>query len=173
PAAASARAAAQSRRADRSARRRRRLDRQAAGPGRGGGGGALVHAAPPSPPPLRRDFGQRATADSGKTGAILVAGCPKWRRPGAGSHDGVRENGRRHEEDGHMPGSDANVIGATGERFDEVLTPEAVAFVADLQRKFGKTREELLARRQQRRQQAADTGKLDFLDETREIREDT
>src|SRR5437764_5615540 len=72
-----------------------------------------------------------------------------------------------------MSGSDAKVIGATGERFDEVLTPEAVAFVADLQRKFGKTREELLARRQQRRQQAADTGKLDFLDETREIREDT
>src|SRR3954449_8299742 len=72
-----------------------------------------------------------------------------------------------------MSGSDAKVIGATGERFDEVLTPEAIAFVADLQRKFGQTREELLARRQQRRQQAADTGKLDFLDETKEIREDS
>src|SRR5436309_13389249 len=72
-----------------------------------------------------------------------------------------------------MSGSDAKVIGATGERVDEVLTPEAVAFVADLQRKFGTTREELLARRQQRRQQAADTGRLDFLDETKEIREDT
>src|SRR5438270_8041351 len=72
-----------------------------------------------------------------------------------------------------MSGSDAKVIGATGERFDEVLTPEAIAFVTDLQRTFGKTREELLARRQQRRQQAADTGKLDFLAETKDVREDT
>src|SRR3954468_15121182 len=72
-----------------------------------------------------------------------------------------------------MSGSDAKVIGATGERFDEVLTPEAIAFVTDLQRKFGKTREELLARRQQRRQQAADTGKLDFLEETKDVRNDT
>src|SRR5437660_12177355 len=72
-----------------------------------------------------------------------------------------------------MSGSDAKIIGASGERFDEVLTPEAVAFVADLQRTFGKTREELLARRQQRRQQAADTGKLGFLDETKDVREDT
>src|SRR3954454_4998821 len=72
-----------------------------------------------------------------------------------------------------MSGSDAKVIGTSGERFDEVLTPEAIAFDTDLQRKFGKTREELLARRQQRRQQAADTGKLDFLDETKDVRNDT
>jgi malate synthase len=72
-----------------------------------------------------------------------------------------------------MSGSDAKVNGVMADRFDEVLTPEAVAFVADLQKKFGATREQLLARRQQRRQQAADTGKLDFLDETKEIREDT
>src|SRR4051794_41679929 len=72
-----------------------------------------------------------------------------------------------------MSGSDAKVIGASGERFDEVLTPEAIAFVTDLQRKFGKTREELLARRRQRRQQAADTGRLDFLEETKDVRNDT
>src|SRR5205807_2730025 len=70
-------------------------------------------------------------------------------------------------------GSDAKVIGQMAERFDEVLTPEAIAFVADLQKKFGSTREQLLARRQQRRQQAADTGKLDFLDETKDVRNDT
>src|SRR5436309_2467696 len=72
-----------------------------------------------------------------------------------------------------MSGSDAKVIGATGERVDEVLTPEAIAFVTDLQRRFGTTREELLSRRQQRRQQAADTGRLDFLAETKDVREDT
>src|SRR3954471_12383760 len=72
-----------------------------------------------------------------------------------------------------MATNDATIVGPTEDRFDEVLTPEAIAFVTDLQRKFGKTREELLARRQQRRQQAADTGKLDFLDETKDVRNDT
>jgi len=72
-----------------------------------------------------------------------------------------------------MANFDAKILGPIEGRFDEVLTPEAVAFVVDLQKKFGGTREELLARRQQRRQQAADTGKLDFLAETKEVREDT
>jgi malate synthase len=72
-----------------------------------------------------------------------------------------------------MANSDAKILGPVEGRFEEVLTPEAIAFVVDLQKKFGSTREDLLARRQQRRQQAADTGKLGFLDETKEIREDT
>src|SRR3954467_9855744 len=73
-----------------------------------------------------------------------------------------------------MAGSGAaKVVGPSGDRYDEVLTPEALAFVADLQRTFGTRREELLARRQQRRQQAADTGKLGFLDETKSVRDDT
>jgi malate synthase len=72
-----------------------------------------------------------------------------------------------------MAGSDAaQVTGPGGERFDEVLTPEALAFVADLQRRFGTTREELLARRKDRRRQAAETGKLDFLAETKDVRAD-
>ncbi len=69
--------------------------------------------------------------------------------------------------------ADAKVVGPISEGFDEVLTPDALAFVADLQARFGATREQLLARRAQRRQQAADTGRLDFLDETKDIREDT
>jgi malate synthase len=69
-------------------------------------------------------------------------------------------------------GDNAKIIGAMEDRFDEVLTPEAVAFVTDLQRKFGPRRAELLERRRARRQEAADTGKLDFLAETKEIRED-
>jgi malate synthase A len=66
----------------------------------------------------------------------------------------------------------AQVIGETEDRFDEVLTPEALAFVADLQRRFGPRRTELLAKRRDRRAQAAQTGRLDFLAETKEIRED-
>ncbi|MDR7302529.1 malate synthase A [Haloactinomyces albus] len=63
------------------------------------------------------------------------------------------------------------VLGGTVERGDEILTPEALDFVARLQRAFGSRRDELLERRKQRREEAARTGKLDFLEETREIRE--
>ncbi|GAC1654095.1 MAG: malate synthase A [Herpetosiphon sp.] len=53
----------------------------------------------------------------------------------------------------------------------EILTPEALAFVAELQRRFNGTREQLLTRRQER-QAEIDGGKLpDFLPETAEIRE--
>jgi malate synthase len=73
-----------------------------------------------------------------------------------------------------MSGSErAQVVGAIEDRFDEVLTTEALAFVTDLQRTFGPRRTELLARRGDRREQAAKTGRLDFLPETRGIREDT
>jgi malate synthase len=66
----------------------------------------------------------------------------------------------------------ATVIGTIEDRFDEVLTPEALEFVADLARTFGSRRTELLAKRRDRRAQAAETGRLDFLEETREIRAD-
>src|SRR3954469_17162016 len=72
-----------------------------------------------------------------------------------------------------MADNDAKVVGPSGDRYDEVLTPEATAFVAALQRRFGSTRLELLERRKDRRAQAAKTGKLDFLDETKSVRQDT
>jgi malate synthase len=56
-------------------------------------------------------------------------------------------------------------------RAAEVLTPEALAFVAALQRAFGDERERLLAARAER-QAELDAGALpDFLPETREVRE--
>jgi malate synthase len=67
----------------------------------------------------------------------------------------------------------AKVVGSIEDRFDEVLTPEALTFVTDLQRRFGPRRTELLARRGERRSEASKTGRLDFLAETKEIREDT
>jgi malate synthase len=53
----------------------------------------------------------------------------------------------------------------------EILTTETLAFVADLQRLFGPRRDALLARRAERRAEIARTGRLDFLAETRDIRE--
>jgi malate synthase len=54
---------------------------------------------------------------------------------------------------------------------EEVLTPEAVAFVHDLERRFGARRRELLDARAER-QERLDAGELpEFLAETREVRE--
>ena len=67
--------------------------------------------------------------------------------------------------------SPADVLGPVEGRAVEILTPDALAFVAALQRRFGPERERLLAARTER-QQRLDAGELpDFLDETREIRE--
>jgi len=63
------------------------------------------------------------------------------------------------------------VKGALGERFDEILTHDALAFVADLQRRFNQTRKRLLAVRAER-QKRFDAGETpDFLGETKHIRE--
>ena len=60
--------------------------------------------------------------------------------------------------------------GALPDRSNEVLTPEALAFVADLQRQFGARRLQLLADRETR-QAALDAGALpDFAPETAAIR---
>ena len=57
------------------------------------------------------------------------------------------------------------------ERYDQILTPAALAFVVELHRRFGPRRAELLARRKER-QIRLDGGEMpDFLPETREIRE--
>ncbi|TRV79809.1 malate synthase A [Streptomyces sp. 130] len=57
-------------------------------------------------------------------------------------------------------------------RQDEVLTPAALAFVAELHRRFTPRRDELLARRGERRAEIARTSTLDFLPETEAIRAD-
>ncbi|MER7727502.1 malate synthase A [Streptomyces sp. NPDC096323] len=57
-------------------------------------------------------------------------------------------------------------------RQDEVLTPAALAFVAELHRRFTPRRNELLARRGERRAEIARTSTLDFLPGTAAIRAD-
>lgn len=54
---------------------------------------------------------------------------------------------------------------------EEILTPEALEFVAHLHARFDARREELLGLRVEKRDEAARTGRLDFLPETREVRE--
>jgi malate synthase len=54
----------------------------------------------------------------------------------------------------------------------EILTPEALAFVADLSRHFGDRRRELLKRRTARRAELSAAGGPDFLPETAAVRAD-
>ena len=55
---------------------------------------------------------------------------------------------------------------------EEVLTPQAVQFLADLHRRFDERRRELLAVREERSRALDEGGTLDFLPETAAIRED-
>ena len=64
------------------------------------------------------------------------------------------------------------ITGPAGDRYDEILTPEALTLVASLHREFGPRRAELLAARQTRQVELSAGGTLDFLPETRQIRED-
>ncbi|MFD5844857.1 malate synthase A [Streptomyces chartreusis] len=57
-------------------------------------------------------------------------------------------------------------------RQEEVLTEPALAFVAELHRRFTPRRDELLARRAERRAEIARTSSIDFLPETAAIRAD-
>ncbi|MFF2119251.1 malate synthase A [Kitasatospora sp. NPDC058184] len=65
------------------------------------------------------------------------------------------------------------VLGEHEDRFDEILTPEALAFLARLHDRFAARRTALLAERDRRRAELADGGSLDFLPGTRAVREDS
>jgi malate synthase len=72
-----------------------------------------------------------------------------------------------------MPGSDGiEVIGPHGDRYDEILTPDALALVARLQRELGPRRAELLAARDRRQEALSAGGTLEFLAGTQAIRDD-
>lgn len=62
------------------------------------------------------------------------------------------------------------VLGSVSAEFAEILTPEALQFVAVLAREFEPTRQVLLKRRADRQAALDSGGRLDFLAETAEIR---
>ncbi|KOX24099.1 malate synthase A [Nocardiopsis sp. NRRL B-16309] len=64
------------------------------------------------------------------------------------------------------------ITGPLHDRFDEILTEEALDLVAELHRTFEARRQELLAARRTRQDQVSAGTDLDFLPETRHIRED-
>ncbi len=72
-----------------------------------------------------------------------------------------------------MPGTDGvEITGPSGDRYDEILTPEAFSLIATLHGELADRRAELLAARGRRQAEIIAGGSLDFLPETRHIRED-
>ena len=67
--------------------------------------------------------------------------------------------------------TNVRVEGPAVERSEEILTPEALEFVADLQTRFGAHRDALLEARATRRAEIAAARRIDFRPETAEIRD--
>ena len=70
-----------------------------------------------------------------------------------------------------MPATELTAADPPDERGAEILTPEALMFLAELHGRFGARRDELLAARRERDAELRAGGTLAFLDETREVRE--
>src|SRR6266704_3149926 len=117
--------------------------------------------------------------------AVSVRGSGQ---PSAGRHRGTPERppggppqaraltsgkGRPGKRSAGMPGIDGvEITGPASDRYDEILTPGALALIARLQRELGQRRAGLLAARASRQQDLIMGGTLDFLAETRHIRDD-
>ncbi len=69
------------------------------------------------------------------------------------------------------PPDGVEILGPSRRRFDEVLTDEALGFVADLEREFGGRRLELLEARAERQARLDEGERPDFLAATRPVRD--
>ena len=67
--------------------------------------------------------------------------------------------------------SGISISGAMAPGFDSILTPHAVAFIADLERRFGAERRRLLEDRQDRQKELDAGKKPNFLAETKQVRD--
>src|SRR4051794_25973399 len=89
----------------------------------------------------------------------------------AGSGQYRSEPDRKGDDVESVKVEGVEIGGPQGERFDEVLTADALAFLARLHRAFDPTRRELLAARAERQQELDGGGTLDFLADTKDVRE--
>ena len=72
--------------------------------------------------------------------------------------------------EGTKPLPGVEILGAQDKQTDEILTPEALKFVVELERRFGPRRRELLAARVERQKKLDAGERPDFLPQTAEIR---
>ena len=64
------------------------------------------------------------------------------------------------------------ITGPRGDRYDEILTPDALRLLASLQRELGPRRAQLLAARETRQVEISAGGSFDFLPGSRQVRDD-
>ena len=115
------------------------------------------------PPPKRRPLKKRNTRFSGRV--ELAAG---W-QPTCVQEQAERPGPRKAAAIASLPG--VVVRGRIGPRYAEILSRDALAFLAELHRRFDGKRRDLLAARSER-QKCFDAGELpDFPPETRYIRD--
>src|SRR4029077_6190142 len=69
-----------------------------------------------------------------------------------------------------QPLAGVQILGALDKQSDEILTPETLKFIVDLERRFGPKRRELLAARLERQAKFDAGERPDFLPQTAEIR---
>ena len=72
-------------------------------------------------------------------------------------------------KDIHLP-KGVEILGKLSPEFEEILTPQALDFIANLQRAFGSRRKELLQKRKEIQLEIDEGKTLDFLPETENIR---
>src|SRR5260370_36270889 len=88
--------------------------------------------------------------------------------PAGGARLGCRADLRRSLD---MPGTErVEITGPYGDRYDEILTPQAIDLIAALHAELGPRRSELLAARRRRQAELSGGAMLDFLPETADIR---
>ncbi|WP_454041113.1 malate synthase A [Cellulosimicrobium sp. Marseille-Q8652] len=107
-------------------------------------------------------LGSPAGSSSGPSGTL----------PDGGPHPGTSGDPASSGTPGRTPQGTLRVTGTLGERYREILTPEALDFLTALHDRFVARRHGLLMDRQQRRQDVADGIDPDFRAETRPVRDD-
>src|SRR5215469_4975537 len=128
----------------------------------------LVNAAMPG------DYGHSNNAP----GPLVVPQLPTGKLLGKPAFDRCCGRGlasishSRAEERDMAADKGIEILGPPADRFDEILTPDALSLIASLQRELGGTRAELLAARAVRQQELSAGGTLDFLPATAAIRDD-
>ncbi len=114
---------------------------------------------------------KKAAKTAKKAAKKSVTKSAKKAAPSRGKLLGKKHSSSPKVTSGSYRVGGVSIRGPRGPRFDEILTKEALAFVAELHKKFEKRRAELMDARV-KRQSRFDKGELpDFLNETRKIRE--
>ncbi len=93
-------------------------------------------------------------------------------RPTTGPIETGTVPGAPPQTPGSLTHAPIDVVGRLGERYDEILTPEAIAFLAALHQRFAGRRHDRLADRMRRRYEIGNGRDPKFRDDTAHIRED-